>query len=124
MARKGLNVDIDKISGSGTTTSALAPDPERRRELLRYAREAARRSARRDPDRLTTMDEVNRSLERAGHGRSALGPAAGSVFRTEGWWGTPFRLRSCRPGSRGRLIVIWEWVGKQESPSCPRRGRL
>ena len=82
MARVDLKVDLVELA---LARSAEAPDLECRREVLRYAREAARRAALKDPHRLATIDDVHARLLRSGHGPSALGHAAGSVFRTEGW---------------------------------------
>ena len=121
MARVKLRI---RMEGLWRRRSAEAPDVECRRELLAYARKAARRAALRDPYRLATIDEVQDRLERSGHGPSVLGHAAGSVFRTPGWWATPFRLRSHRPQSRRREVVVWEYAGKG-SPSSPMaRGSL
>lgn len=117
MARVDLKVDLVQLAPK---RSAEGSDLDRL-EVLRYAREAARRAAVRDPDRFVTIDDVQARLLRSGHGPSALGHAAGSVFRTPLWWATPFRLRSSRPRSRGREVVIWEYLGKRSRSCQPRR---
>lgn len=58
---------------------------KRRREVLELAREIARAIALGRPDRSCTADEVQRQLRERGYPASALGNAAGSLFRGREW---------------------------------------
>jgi len=78
--------------------------------ILLIARQIARRFARRHPFRLCTSDDVVEGLLKYGYCPSALGHAAGLVFRTEDWADTRFRVKSRRATSRGRELKVWQLV--------------
>ena len=80
--------------------------------ILLVARRLARRFARRHPFRLSTSDDVVEGLLKYGYCPSALGHAAGLVFRTEDWADTRFRVKSRRATSRGRELKVWQLVEK------------
>ena len=82
--------------------------PECDRALfLEFARSLAMRCALRDKNRLCTADDVAEELSQHGHEESALGRAAGSVFRRQGWRLTRLRVRSRRAANHGRELKVW-----------------
>lgn len=72
-----------------------------RRAILKLARKIAKRFARRNPLCFCTADDVVEGLSNYGHCPSALGLAAGLVFRVPGWALTCFRVKSRRRSRRG-----------------------
>jgi hypothetical protein len=120
MAR--MTVEIDVRRRGRRRAHGCRCEARRRRKLLRFARVVARRVALGDRQGLATVDDVHERLARAGHPPSALGYASGSVFRTAAWRATLVRVRSRRPGNRGRLLVLWEYGGKKGGASSPPGG--
>jgi hypothetical protein len=85
--------------------------------LLLLAREIARRYAHRSRHRTCTVDDVTERLPRHGLPSTALGPAAGSIFRSEGWLKTCLRVRSRKLAARGREVKVWLLPRRGERPS-------
>ena len=80
MAKVDLKLDVNGMNGlPRRTASPLDPDPECRHVILRYAREAARRAALRDPDRLrgsqfeSSVSAIDRPIIRATKLRAEIG---------------------------------------------------
>lgn len=74
------------------------------RELLFMARLVAVELGRRNGE--TDCDEVCQELSRQGF-PDCLGPAAGSIFKTEDWQFTGRFRKSSRVSNHSRLIRIW-----------------
>lgn len=78
---------------------------------LEYARRLAVEIGR--EKRFVTADDVQRAMVDKGFPESSLGNAAGSVFRGRDWkWDGVRTIKSTRVASHGRLIRVWEFVGK------------
>lgn len=80
------------------------------KEYLTLARKVAAEVAQGKFDRCITADDVGRVLQ-ADYGLDSLGPAAGSLFKTDQWeWTGGFR-KSRRVTNHGRLLRLWRYIG-------------
>jgi hypothetical protein len=80
------------------------------KEYLALAREVAASLAKVRLDGCITADDVGRVLK-VDHGLDSLGPAAGSLFRTDDWqWTGEFR-KSSRITNHSRLLRVWRYIG-------------
>ncbi len=74
-------------------------------EQLYRARLLAIRIAQNRPSREVTADDVGRVLKRSGY--PCLGPAAGSLFKTNEWEFTGRFVKSARTKNHSRLLRVW-----------------
>ncbi len=93
-------------AGSDARDAGLdrASNPFYRRELLEWARLAARRVA--EAAGSVSYDDVYKVLEEMGKNPELLGPAAGNVFRTGEWVSIGWKP-SERKSNNARPIRVW-----------------
>ena len=84
---------------------ALAANNPEREDLLTLARDRAKIVVRERGE--VTMDDVVLRLAQDGYDVSALGNAAGSVFRGKEWEFTGKFIKSARVANHSRLLRVW-----------------
>lgn len=84
------------------------------RAALEFAREVAGRCKTQLDRGLVTLDDVVEAMTGYGHTTRSLGHAAGAVFRVGGFERSGYVVRSKRPGSGGRFLIVWRRVGKNK----------
>lgn len=80
-----------------------------RRGQLRLARSLAVKIAQHNMNGLVNADQVGRALQE--HGIESLGPAAGSIFKTDEFKFTGEFVKSRRVSNHSRLLRVWRYVG-------------
>jgi hypothetical protein len=109
MRRYGPLFDLaagESAKEAGLSTAAKCRDP-----LLTLARDAVRNVALSRPDRLATADDAYAVLGDMGKDASALGNAAGSLFRGQEWESTGKWAASRRKSSHARMVRVWRLRG-------------
>ena len=76
------------------------------KEQLDIARKVAKQIALRRKDRTVTADDVGRVLKEV-YGLDTLGPAAGSIFKTNDWEFTGQWRKSKRVTNHSRMLRVW-----------------
>ncbi len=99
---------FDLAAGLQAKEEGMALAAENRKRLLTVARAIARGIGlvRRE----VTMDMVSREMLKRNLPID-LGPAAGSVFKTDQWEWTGRYTKSHRITNHGRMIRIWRYIG-------------
>jgi hypothetical protein len=101
---------FDEIAAGEAAEAGMNLSAENNRPMLEFARGLAVELGR--AKRFVTADDIQRVLVDKGFPESSLGNAAGSVFRGGNWRWNGQTVKSTRVASHGRLIRIWEYVGK------------
>ena len=110
--RFGFDSPIDRVFNSeagesakeaGIESAANHPD---RAEVLKLAREIARKLPVASTDRGITADDVVAELMNRGYGVHCLGNAAGSLFRGGDWKCIGTR-KSIRKHAHGNVLRVW-----------------
>jgi hypothetical protein len=89
----------------------LATGAKGKNALLTYAREGAREIALTRLSREVTADDVQAWLMSKGFEESALGNAAGAVFKQPELWEYVRAEKSKRTTAQARRISVWRFVG-------------
>lgn len=84
---------------------------EERQDLVKIARELARKIAMERDNRRLTVDAVYKVMLEQGHDPSLLGNAWGSIFKCRGWRFTGEYKKSERVSNHARIVRVWELVG-------------
>jgi hypothetical protein len=79
---------------------------------LQVARNLAVQLAQANPVRRINIDAVQIELAKLGIDSTALGNAAGQIFKGDQFQNTGETVNSTRPGNRGRRVKVWEYVGE------------
>ncbi len=106
---KGAKADFDPALAERYKREAMASASSSiaHQELLDLLRSALITIARSRPDRTATADDAQACLLGHGHSPSALGNAAGSLFRSAEWVLVGYRP-SERVSRHGNRIGIWQ----------------
>jgi len=94
-------IEADRLKHEGMHRAAHAKSA-----LLEMARDRARRIAQEQGE--VTMDDVMQRLVHEGIDPTALGPAAGSVFKNAEWEFTGRFVKSARITNHSRLLRVWK----------------
>jgi len=99
---------FDGKEGDRLKREGMALAADNRVGLLQMARLEAIEIGKRK--RLVTADDVGRVLK-AVYGIESIGPAAGSLFKTNDWAWTGQYKKSVRTTNRSRMIRVWRYIG-------------
>lgn len=94
-------MEAERLKAVGQAKAA-----ENKKSLLAYARKVAKGLA--SDGRAISADDVQRALSEKGISVSALGNAAGSLFRESCWEWTKEFVKSARPHSHANLLRLWK----------------
>ena len=96
--------------GEQLRLDGMAQAADNSRDNLLLARKVAAQIAKGRFDRCVTADDVGRVMK-ADYKLDSLGPAAGSIFKTNQWeWTGEFR-KSKRITNHSRMLRVWRYVG-------------
>lgn len=102
-----MGTEFDFNAGAQGKEDGIARAKAAKEERVALARATARQIAQNHPEKLCTIDDVQRVLIPEGQ---HLGMAAGSVFRTKEWEFVGFK-KSVRSTNHTRPISVWKHVG-------------
>ncbi len=100
-------IEFDFIAGEYGKAEGIARASEARAHQLGIARSVAKACAMKHPERLCSIDDVQRVILQEG---IHLGMAAGGVFR-EKCWEFSHLTKSMRKTNHVRPISVWKYVG-------------
>jgi hypothetical protein len=102
---------LDAIAAREAAEQGIAQAADNKKSLLEFAKKKAIELGR--EHWCVTADDVQLALVAAGIDQHALGNAAGSVFKDKTLWRYANRVvKSERVSSHGRLIRVWQYIGK------------
>lgn len=102
---------FDEKRGEKLKQQGMEQAADNARDYLHIAREVAQEIAKGRFDRCVTADDVGRVMK-VDYGIDTLGPAAGSLFKTNNWkWTGEFR-KSKRVTNHSRLLRVWQYIGE------------
>lgn len=96
---------FDAVAGERAKQEGMARAADNRAVLLEMARGFAHQHALLHGT--VTADDVARQMAVHGFSPSALGPAAGSLFKTSEWEWTGEYVKSIRVSNHSRMIRVW-----------------
>ena len=107
-------MDFNLVEGELEKERGMRISAARRQGLLRLAREIAKMLARRNPQRLTDADQVQREMPIwfPDFEPQQLGNAAGSIFRGTEWRWVGWK-KSERVSNHARMIRIWKLIDEK-----------
>jgi hypothetical protein len=101
---------FDAIASAEAKEAGMLQAADNKAGLLTFARTLAVEVAKARPDRCISADDVQAALVARGVSDHALGNAAGSLFRGEGWTFTGRYVQSARVGAHRNLLRVWRWT--------------
>lgn len=95
------------FAGALARDEGMAQAAACRNPLVDKVRRHLRHLAAERADRLVTADDAYKFLEAIGESESALGAAAGSIFRSPEWEATGCWTPSTRVSNHARPVRVW-----------------
>ncbi len=84
-------------------------------QALMTAKNIAVSLAKNSPSNTVNIDQVQNELRKLGYSPSDLGNSAGTIFKSGLFQNTGNTINSTRPGNRGRRVIVWKFIGDQQT---------